>query len=61
MVMENRPVVAKGEWEGVGGSGTDLFEVNRCKLLALEWISNEIQLYSTENYIWSLLMEHDRG
>ena len=25
--------------------------VNRCKLLPLEWISNEILLYSTGNYI----------
>jgi len=43
-------VVAKGEREGAGGmdwkSGA-----NRCKLLHLEWISNEILLYSTGNYI----------
>ena len=25
--------------------------VNRCKLLHLEWISYEILLYSTENYL----------
>ena len=42
MDMENRLVVAKGE---VGGSGMDWeFGVNRCKLLYLEWISNEILL-----------------
>jgi len=35
------------------------FGVNRCKLLPLEWISNEILLYSTENYIQSLMIEHD--
>ena len=35
------------------------FGVNRCKLLPLEWISNEILLYSTGNYIQSLMMEHD--
>ena len=35
------------------------FGVNRCKSLHLEWISNEILLYSPENYIWSLMMEHD--
>ena len=29
--------------------------VNRCKLLDLEWISNEILLYSTGNYISSHL------
>jgi len=27
------------------------FGVNRCKLLHLEWIDNEILLYSTGNYI----------
>ena len=30
--------------------------VNRCKVLHLEWISNEIPLYSTGNYIYSLVM-----
>ena len=35
-----------------GGSGMDEeFVVNRCKLLPLEWISNENLLYSTGNYI----------
>ena len=34
------------------GSGMDWESgVNRCKLLHLEWISNEILLYSTGNYI----------
>ena len=33
--------------------------VNRCKLMPLEWISNEILLYSTGNCILSLIMEHD--
>ena len=37
------------------------FGVNRCKLLPLEWISNEILLYSTRKYIESLMMEHDGG
>ena len=33
-----------------GGSGIDWeFGVNRCKLLPLEWISNEILLFGTEN------------
>ena len=37
---------------GGGGSGMDWeFGVNRCKLLPLEWISNEILLHSTGNYI----------
>ena len=35
------------------------FGVNRCELLPLEWISNEILLCSTGNYVWSLMMEHD--
>ena len=52
--LENRLTVAKGGW---GGSGMDWeFGVNRCKLLHLEWISNE--LYSTRKYIQSLVMEH---
>ena len=33
--------------------------VNRCKLLLLEWISNEILLCSSRNYVSSLMMEHD--
>ena len=57
MDLENRLVVAKGEREGeeVGWESG----VNRCKLLHLEWISNEILLYSPENYIQSLMMERD--
>ena len=34
------------------------FGVNRCKLLPLEWISNEILLYGPGNYISSHMMEH---
>ena len=41
------------EWDGWE------FGVGRCKLLHLEWISNEVLLYSTENYIQSLGIEHD--
>ena len=49
---ENRLVVAKG-WGG--GSGMDWeFEVSSYKLLHLEWISNEVLLCSTGNYIQSL-------
>ena len=37
------------------------FCVSRCKLLHLEWIiSYEVLLYSTGNYIQSLVIEHDR-
>ena len=48
MDSENRLVVAKGEGEGVGWIG--VLGVNRCRLLPLEWISNEILLCSTGNY-----------
>ena len=34
-------------------------KTNRCKLLPLEWLSNEILLYSTGNYISPHMMEHD--
>ena len=33
--------------------------VSRCKLVHLEWISNEVLPYSTGNYIQSLGIEHD--
>ena len=33
--------------------------VNRCRLLPLECISNDILLFSTGNYVWSLMMEHN--
>ena len=46
MDLEKRLVVAKGEREGAGVLG-----VNRCRLLLLEWISNEILLCSTGNYV----------
>ena len=37
---------------GRGGRGMDWeFGVNRCKILPLEWISNEILLRNTGNYI----------
>ena len=49
-------MIAKGE---EGGSGMDReFGVGRCKLLHLEWISNEVLMYSTGNYIQSLVIEH---
>ena len=55
--LENRLVVAKGEAEGVGWTGS--LGVNRCRLLPLEWISNEILLCNNGNYVWSLTMEHN--
>ena len=48
MDLENRLVVAKGE----GGSRVDWeLGVNKCKLLPLEWIINEILLCSPGNYV----------
>ena len=45
---------------GGGGIGTDEeFWVGRCKLLHLKWISDEVPLYSTRNYIQTLGVEHD--
>ena len=50
-------MVAKGEG---GRSGMDgEFGVGRCKLLHLEWINKEVLLYSTENYIQSLGIDHN--
>ena len=57
MDTENRLVVAKEDREGVGWTGN--LGINRCKLLPLEWKSDEILPYSTGNYIQSLTMEHD--
>ena len=50
-------MVAKGEG-GESGIDWDL-GVGKCKLLHLEWISNEVLLNSTGNYIQSLEIEHD--
>lgn len=35
------------------------FGVGKCKLLYLEWISKEVQLYSTEDYVQSLGVDHE--
>ena len=48
---------AGGEGEEVGWTGS--FGVGRCKRLHLEWISNEVLLYSTGNYTQSLGTDHD--
>ena len=49
--IEERLVVAK---EGGGGSGIDWdFGISTCKLLHLVWITSEVLLYSTRNYIQS--------
>ena len=36
------------------------FGIGRYKLLHSEWISHEVLLYSTGNYIQSLGIDHDR-
>ena len=59
MDLENRLVVAKGEGEGVGWTGN--LGLIDCKLLPLEWTSNEIQLYNTGKHVWSLTLEHEGG
>ena len=48
--------------KGEGGGSKMAWEsgVNKCKLLLLEWISNEILLYSTGKY-FPLVMGHDGG
>ena len=49
---------------GCQGGGSEMdweSEVGRCKLFHLEWINNEVLLYSTDNYIQSVLIEHDGG
>ena len=50
MDLGNRFMVSKVEGE---------LGVNRCRLLHLEWITHEILLCSTGNYVGSLMMEHD--
>ena len=45
---------------GRGGSGMDWeFGMSRCKLLHVEWISNEVLLSNVGNYIQSPGTEHD--
>ena len=45
---------------GWGESGMDWeFGVSTCKLLHLEWVGNEVLLYSTGSYIQSLVVEQD--
>ena len=50
-------VAKEGAGRGNGMNGE--FGIGRCKLLHLEWISNEVLLYSTVNSIQSLGIEHD--
>ena len=57
MDLENRLVVAKREVERVGWTGN--LGLLKANVVPLEWISNEILLYSTRNHISSLMIEHD--
>ena len=60
MLLEHR-IKASIVKAGVGG-GREMdweFEVSRCKLLHLEWINNEVLLYSTGSSIQSLGTDHD--
>ena len=38
------------EWE---------FGISRCKLVYIEWINSKVRLYSTENYIQYLVINHN--
>ena len=52
--MDSRLVVTKREGEGVGQTGSSgLIDAH------LKWIDNQVLLYSTGNYVQSLVMEHD--
>ena len=47
-----------------GGEGNEMdweFGVSRCQLLHLEWISNEVLLYSIGSYIQSPRIDHDEN
>ena len=46
------------EEEGGNEMNRDL-RIGRCKLLHLEWLSDEVLLYSTEGYIQFLGIGHD--
>ena len=56
--VENRFVVAKGEW-GSGGRMDWVFGISRCKLLHTGWINNKVLLYSTGNYIQYPVINHN--
>ena len=49
-------MVAKGEGSGGGMYGE--FEISRCKLLYIEWISNKVLLHTSGNYIQYPVVSH---
>ena len=53
----DRLVVAKVEW--VGGGMEWEVAVSRCKLLYIEWINDNVLLYSTGNYIQYPVINHN--
>ena len=55
--MENRLVVAMGEGVEMGWRGN--FGLVGANYYILEWISNEVLLYSTGNCIQSLVIERE--
>ena len=55
--VKNRLVVAKEEDRESGMDGE--FGVSICKLLHLEWVSNEVLLYSRGKYPQSLGINHE--
>ena len=57
--MENESGYLKLRWSIPRNLGYKTEAKSRCKLLHLEWISNEVLLYSTGNYIQALGIDHD--
>ena len=55
--IENRLTVAKGEWDGEGKDRE--FAMRSGKLLYIEWITNQVPLYSTGNYIQYSMINHN--
>ena len=35
------------------------FAIHRCKLLYIEWINSQVQMYSTGNYIQYAMINHN--
>ena len=58
-IHRHREQICGCQGEGEGSEINWEFGVSRCKLLHLDWLSNEVLLYSTENYIQSLGIDHD--
>ena len=43
----------------VGGGMDWVFEISRCKLLYIEWITDKVLLCSTRNYTQYPMINHD--